>query len=338
MKRNYPDNCWYVAASAEEVGDAPLGRRLLDQLIVLYRNASGNVVAFEDRCPHRAARLSRGTVQGDTLVCAYHGFAYDSTGRCIGIPSQANVPTGLAVRSFPVREQAGFVWLWPGDPTAASLREPPRLPWLSDESWTTFGAALHVDANYMLLHEHHLDLTAVRQLHPATLPPELELSPLNIVEVTELSVSYRRDLAPAPLAEWEAEATGLARDGSYSRSESGAFLSPALNVQRWDIDGGDSRLYRNVRVLALTPEHAGATHVFLRGSHDYALDRTVVTEHLEKLLVHDHAQRDKALLEEIEATYGYETWALGVHVKADTAALKARRIVSNLLAEEQRRA
>ena len=77
-----------------------------------------------------------------------------------------------------------------------------------------------------------------------------------------------------------------------------------------------------------------STHVFLRGSHDYAIDRTVVTEHLRSMLVEDHATRDKAVLETIQSQYGHNAWAGGARVKADVAALKARRIVGDMLAHE----
>ena len=53
MTPNYPFNCWYVAATSDEVGQALLARRLLDIPVVLYRQSSGEVVAMEDRCVHR---------------------------------------------------------------------------------------------------------------------------------------------------------------------------------------------------------------------------------------------------------------------------------------------
>ena len=54
MNPNYPRDCWYVAATSDEVGSGLLGRKLLDRPVVLYRLASGEAVALEDRCAHRA--------------------------------------------------------------------------------------------------------------------------------------------------------------------------------------------------------------------------------------------------------------------------------------------
>ena len=69
MRTNYPFNCWYVAALSDEVGAGLLARRLLDKHVVLYRRASGEVVALEDRCVHRAYPLSEGRLDSDRVVC-----------------------------------------------------------------------------------------------------------------------------------------------------------------------------------------------------------------------------------------------------------------------------
>ena len=100
MTANYPTKCWYVAATSDELGDAPLGRRLLDRDVVLWRSSDGRAVAFEDRCAHRGFPLSDGHVDGDRLVCGYHGCSYDADGRCVHVPTQPGVPTEMKVRTF----------------------------------------------------------------------------------------------------------------------------------------------------------------------------------------------------------------------------------------------
>ena len=119
MRSNYPYNCWYVAAASDELGHGLLARRLLDKPVVLYRRDSGEVVAMEDRCIHRAYPLSEGRRDGDRVICGYHGFAYDPDGCLVDVPSQENVPPGARVRTYPVYEQSPFVWIWLGDPGVA---------------------------------------------------------------------------------------------------------------------------------------------------------------------------------------------------------------------------
>src|SRR5450759_1471916 len=66
-------NSWYVAAWDHELIDGKkLARTILEQPIVLYRGASGQVVALDDRCCHRAAPLSMGRIEGDDIRCMYH--------------------------------------------------------------------------------------------------------------------------------------------------------------------------------------------------------------------------------------------------------------------------
>jgi nitrite reductase/ring-hydroxylating ferredoxin subunit len=338
MSQNYPRNCWYVAATSDEVGSGLLARWMLDTPVVLYRQASGAVVALEDRCAHRGYPLSVGRRDGDHVICAYHGFVYDATGRCVRLPSQDNVPAGVCVRAFAVHEEPPLVWIWLGDVGASSLRPPPRLPWLTDAGWASFGDVFHVDANYLLLHEHFLDLTHIFQLYPEAVPPGLEgLPPLDEVEVSETSVSYTRVLPPTPLAEWEAEATGLSRDGTFVRREHGTFVSPALHVGRWAIDAGDAGVYEHVGVQAFTPESPTATHVFFQVARNYATDRDVIAGHLRSML-EDMAVQDISLLETIEYRGRPGAGTRGVNVTADRAAVKARRIISAMVAAEAGRA
>jgi phenylpropionate dioxygenase-like ring-hydroxylating dioxygenase large terminal subunit len=339
MRPNYPFNCWYVAAMSDQVGQELLGRRLLGIPVVLYRRGSGEVVAMEDRCVHRAYPLSEGRLDGDRLVCGYHGFVYDPDGCCVDVPSQENVPQGACVRTFEVHEQPPFVWIWLGESGAAVLRQPPRTPWFDDPQWASTGETLRVEANYMLLHEHYLDLTNVFVMHPEAVPPGLEtLPPLDEVEMSERSVSYSRVLPAARLADWEAEATGLPRDAEFARREQGTFVSPALHVQLYAIDAEDGRSYELLRVEGFTPESPTATHVFLRVVRNYATDRGVVADHLHAML-HEMAVRDAAVLETVQRQLGEEIEPRrDINVKADRAAVRARRVAEGMVEEESGRA
>src|SRR5262249_44129030 len=108
----FPTRCWYVAATGAEVTGNPVGRRALDQGLVLSLTPEGRAVALEDRDAHAPFPLSLGHVEGDLIVSAYSGFAYAPDGRCVRVPTQAEVPYGAKVRAFPVVEQDGLVWVW----------------------------------------------------------------------------------------------------------------------------------------------------------------------------------------------------------------------------------
>ena len=125
MLRDY----WYIACAASRLGAAPLAIKVLDQELVVFKDASGGAHALLDRCCHRGARLSLGTVTDGALACGYHGWRYDGTGRCMHIPSlpsDRRIPAGVGVRAFPCAEQDSYLWVWMGD-THAQPTPPPRI-------------------------------------------------------------------------------------------------------------------------------------------------------------------------------------------------------------------
>jgi vanillate O-demethylase monooxygenase subunit len=332
--QKYPMNCWYVAATSDEVGRAPLARQLLDIRVVLYRQASGHAVGLEDRCAHRSFPLSAGWLDGDLLVCAYHGFAYDCAGACVRVPSQPHVPAGMRVRTFPVREDPPYIWIWLGEPSLSALTPPPRLPLLSDPTWASFGLSRLVAANYMLLHEHHLDITYLWIVHREDVPMDVNLlPPAGDVEVSETSVAFRRSVPGMPVTDWEADAMGIDRQRTYDRYEYATFVSPALAIKRWEIRGDGDRTYEIAAMRAFTPASESTTHVFSQFARNYGVDRPSVTDMLRTMLER-HMVATAEIVETVEANaaqYG-STW--GVRVTADRAAMQARRIVNAMLEKE----
>ena len=102
---------WYPIALAREVGEAPLGVKLLDQPLVVYR-VDGEIVIANDICPHRGVPLSLGRGDERGITCAYHGFRYGAGGRCVNVPAhpQAKIPARLQLRTYPAVERYGLIW------------------------------------------------------------------------------------------------------------------------------------------------------------------------------------------------------------------------------------
>lgn len=112
---------WHAVAMSHELTDRPRQVWLLGEPYVVARTAAG-IVAFEDRCPHRLAPLSLGTVEGDGLRCGYHGWAFDGGGACTEIPAlgpDAKLPPRARLAPvWGVTEAHGLVWLAPAEPLA----------------------------------------------------------------------------------------------------------------------------------------------------------------------------------------------------------------------------
>lgn len=337
--QTYPYDCWYIAAHSSEVGRSLLGREILGQPVLLYRQESGAVAALDNRCIHRGMPLSAGRLDGDQVVCGYHGFRYDPDGACVSVPSQPNVPYGARARSFPVREDPPLVWVWMGDPSKSVEREPAELPWLRGGDWAFSGTTAHIDADYLSLHENSLDLTHFPHVHPDLSPPTLEAMPPPVqLEVSELSVSYSRVFAPAMLPPWQATDTGLDLEQLYVQREIGSFVSPALLLKFFDIlpDPEDATsVYRTVYVRGFTPETPSSTHLFSWISRNYALGDSTVTERL-RTMDSQLIDEDCAIVEMVQAhadRYGQIRPA--TLVNADLSASKVHEIVERMISREQ---
>lgn len=121
-------NDWHVVARSDGLPENGILRaRLLDEDIVLWRSG-GRVMAWQDLCIHRGARLSLGAVKEGLLECPYHGWTYNEDGRCVLMPAHPDQtpPEKARVKTYHVCEQYGWLWVCLGEP-AHSV--PPFAEW-----------------------------------------------------------------------------------------------------------------------------------------------------------------------------------------------------------------
>ncbi|MEY4076914.1 MAG: Toluene-4-sulfonate monooxygenase system iron-sulfur subunit TsaM1, partial [Pseudomonadota bacterium] len=121
-------NEWYVACRVDEITDKPFGRKICNESMVFFRGLESKLSAVEDFCPHRGAPLSLGRVCNGQLVCGYHGLTMGCDGHTVSMPGH-NVRGFEPVKSFPVIERYGFVWVWPGDVSKADPSKMPVFEW-----------------------------------------------------------------------------------------------------------------------------------------------------------------------------------------------------------------
>jgi len=124
-------NYWYPILQSDELGrEKPVGIQCLGEHLVVWRDERGSPAVLSDRCPHRSAKLSLGRVLEGNLQCALHGLRFDSGGKCVLIPWEADDSPSrheVHARYYPAQELGGYVWAYVGDP--AKFPPPP----LSDE-------------------------------------------------------------------------------------------------------------------------------------------------------------------------------------------------------------
>ncbi|MEU4827153.1 Rieske 2Fe-2S domain-containing protein [Actinomadura citrea] len=110
---------WYPVLWTEQVGKKPVAVTLLGENIALVREGE-EIHALHDRCPHRGVPLSLGRRQfPGTVSCPYHGWTYDlKDGKLCGVLTDgpdSPIKGRVKVRTYPVRQRFGLVWVYIGD-------------------------------------------------------------------------------------------------------------------------------------------------------------------------------------------------------------------------------
>ncbi len=169
MPQTFPLNAWYAAAYDIEVRHALMPRTICNKKLVFYRRSDDSVVALEDACWHRMLPLSMGHLDGDNVVCGYHGLIYNSAGRCVHMPSQETLNPSACVRAYPVVEKHRFIWIWLGNPALADPAKVPDLHWNQDPEWVGDGKVIHAKCDYRLVIDNLMDLTHETFVHGSSI-------------------------------------------------------------------------------------------------------------------------------------------------------------------------
>src|SRR3954469_1078740 len=333
---------WDVCPHAGEIGAELLARTILGEPLVFFRAEDGTPVALADRCVHRRFPLSQSRREGDTIVCGYHGFTYDTSGSCVSVPGQKRIPRTARVASYPVVERDSFVWVWIG---ARELADPdlvPRAPWLADAAYTTVKGMEPLAARYGLLVDNLLDLSHETYLHGGYIgTPEVAETPIT-TEVDEgagiVRVSRHMDDAECP--PFYAKSTGIS--GRITRWQDIEYHAPCLYLLHSRIapvgvlppeNGPEEQAFHVEVVYAITPETEHSTLDFWAVARDFAQDDEGVSDFLRESNRTVVLQDVTALntLEQVIAAELAGVQELSINI--DTGGLAARRILARMVAE-----
>lgn len=333
---------WYVAAYSAEVGRALLARTILGEPLVLYRTSAGQPAALADRCVHRHFPLSASQLDGDTIVCGYHGFTYGPDGRCVAVPGQLRIPRTARVTAYPVAEQDSLIWVWIGDPDRADAGFIPRAPWLADQDYTTVRGMEPLAARYELLVDNLLDLSHETYLHGGYIgTPEVADTPISTEidqEQRVIRVSRRMDGAACP--PFYARSTGLS--GRIVRWQDIEYHPPCLYLLHSRVapvgvlprpDGTDPDGFHVEVVYAITPSTETSTYDFWAVARDFAPGDAEISAFL-----HDSNRtvvlQDVAALNTLEQVIAAEPpGERELSINIDTGGLAARRMLARLAEE-----
>jgi vanillate O-demethylase monooxygenase subunit len=337
-------NAWYVAAWDHEVTRFLKRRVLLDEPVLLFRKEDGTAVALEDRCCHRQAPLSMGKLVGNVVHCPYHGLQFDSSGKCVKVPSQETIPSSAKVRAYPLVERNHWLWIWMGEPAKADPKLIEDFHWLDDPAWRYGGNYLHVESNYLLLVENLLDTTHLPFLHPTTLGTDsFARSEFEVKrEGDRITVArYLMNELPAPFHKQMGE------------------LPEGMQVDRWQVthygppcfvklDIGSAPVGTPVRqgergkgvnmwnLNAITPESEKTAHYFFAQAYNFKLDQAWIGDMLAKQITAIFMD-DMAMVKAQQKNMDLGG-APSVNLGQDKAWIAMRGIVERLAREEREKA
>ncbi len=134
---------WYLVCWSEDLGAKdvkPL--RYFGEDYVLFRGEDGLPTLLAAHCPHLGAHLGYGgRVEGNDIVCPFHAWRFDSSGRCTEVPYAKRIPPRAAVEAYGAREHSGMILAYFGPEGSEADYDVPAIDELSDPAWTSLERA-----------------------------------------------------------------------------------------------------------------------------------------------------------------------------------------------------
>ncbi len=164
-------NQWYAVLESKELKKAkPIRFTRMGEKMVAWRNTKGEPSVMVDKCPHRGVALSAGKVIADHIQCPFHGFEFDHTGKCCLVPANgrsSEPPKALHVKTYPTRDEHGFIYIWWGEPKP----DLPQTPWFESipESMVYSTLKDHWPTHYSRAIENQLDVVHLPFIHNSTI-------------------------------------------------------------------------------------------------------------------------------------------------------------------------
>jgi len=339
-------DCWYCAGWSDSVTNQPSEIVICGEELALYRDSRGEVVALGNRCPHRFAPLSKGKVINDLLRCPYHGLEFDCTGMCAANPhGKKIVPSNARVKSYPVLEKHGAVWLWFKDSKDPDPTLLPPYGFIEDPRYAVAKGYFKLKANYQLLNDNLLDLTHSAYIHPTTvgLPAHLAIKVEYKVRTEGNIIRSERFLPEVPPTP---QFLDLFKDPVGDIYSYLSWYPPSLMLLDLSVvpEGTPKRSIENPDADALlipgahiiVPETEHTTHYFYAVSRTGAIHDERKTEAMKALSYQTFANEDTPMIEECyRLMEGQDFNALNpAIIESDRGGILARRILAKLISEQ----
>lgn len=336
-------NAWYIGALSYEVPvGGILSRTILGEPFAFFRMSDGRLSVLADRCPHRFAPLSLGSITNRGIRCGYHGMEFDPSGRCIGNPVCATDPVPeVQVGALPFVEKQGLIWVWPGSavPDRTSI---PDYSAYGDQSWTAETHYMRVAANYLLLVDNLMDLSHISFVHPDILGNDDVVDQhCSETVVSESGITEKRLVTGgAPIPVWrEVLGPSVAQVDLWMDIHWSNASNIMLDVGSTPTGHPRSAGAGILNLDCITPETATTSHYFYGHARQYERENPELTKFWSDAMTYAFLQ-DKAMVEAVQTRMG-NSWDIfrmeppPVINRTDRAAVQVRRRLARALKEEK---
>ncbi|MGI9391072.1 MAG: Rieske 2Fe-2S domain-containing protein [Boseongicola sp.] len=333
-------NAWYVAAWSDEATRDPAQSTVLGEKICVFRNSDNEVIALEDACPHRKLPLSKGRLKGDTIECGYHGLTFDCAGQCVWAPGGGRIPSNAKVRTYPVHEKYGLVWIWMGNAAIADPADIFEIENFGDPAWgINRGAAMELQCNYLYMTDNLLDPTHVAWVHEGSFAQDATKdTPLRVTKTDNGVIVHRwmMDVEPAPFY-----AKIVAFEGNCDRLQHYEVRYPGNALVRAiftpaGTGGPDGPLHEDTFIMDsynfMTPTTAQETRYYWFQLRNIRPD----DDELSKMMsedVQNAFEEDRAVLNEVQIGMDSKT-SPHIDLPIDGGQLRFRRQLQAMINEE----
>lgn len=346
----FPKNTWYVAATSDEIQDKPLGRRICGERIAFYRAQHG-IAAVEDFCPHRGAPLSLGFVCEGKLVCGYHGLEMGCDGKTIAMPGQ-RVRGFPEIRSYPVEERHGFIWVWPGDKALADAALIPKLPWHDNPEWAYGGGMFHIQADYRLMIDNLMDLTHETYVHASSIgQAEIDETPCKTetrgegADVEVVTSRFMNDIPAPPFWKMALRSNGLTDEVPVDRWQVCRFTPPShvlievgvAHAGHGGYDAPDEHKVYSMVVDFITPETEESMWYFWGMARRFNPGDAEVTDRIREGQ-HKIFSEDLQMLELQQRNLSAHPDRKLLKLNIDAGGVQSRKVIDKWIAQEQQAA
>lgn len=336
------ENAWYCAGWSADLTAKPQAIKIIGTELVLYRKSDGSPVAMFGLCPHRFAPLDRGRVDGDQLVCGYHGLRFDENGSCVLNPhGRGVVPPRARLKTFPIEDRHGALWVWMGNPALADPDKILAFDFIADQDkWTGFTGYLHIEADYQLVLDNLLDLTHATYLHPNTVGVS---EAARKGRKTEYKFSVDKGVIISDYFVQNSPPTPLFR--LWTNRENGDIYSPIslhlpsnLILELTMTDHGAPKETGSQMPSAhfIVPETASSCHYFYAMGRNEKLNDESISRAMAEIVRRAFVDEDEPMVRAVQqAMGGREFFALEPAIlESDVAGITARRTLAKLIREE----